>query len=84
MKRHVSARGQRVQRRRLRRAAGRPQQAARGTGLLVPPTKDQRKTMPAILQKVIVEWRNRVEATFGEITDVMELARQGVHTSWDF
>jgi hypothetical protein len=57
-------------------------QAARGTAVLVPPAKDQRKTMPAILQKVIAEWRNRVEATFGEITDLMELARHGAHTFW--
>jgi hypothetical protein len=36
--------------------------------------------MPLIPQKVIAEWRNRVEATFGEITDQMELARHGAHT----
>ncbi len=36
--------------------------------------------MPPILQKVIAEWRNRVEATFKEITDQMELARHGAHT----
>ena len=58
------------------------QQAARGTAVLVPPTKDQRKRMPAILQKVIAEWRNRVEASFAEITDLMELARHGAHTFW--
>ena len=28
------------------------------------------------------EWRNRIEATFGEITDRMELARHGAHTFW--
>jgi hypothetical protein len=55
-------------------------QAARGTAVLVPPTKNERRTMPPILQKVIAEWRNRVEATFGEITDQMELARHGAHT----
>jgi hypothetical protein len=48
----------------------------------VPPTRQQRKTRPPILQKVIVEWRNRVEATFGELTDQMELARHGAHTFW--
>ncbi len=58
------------------------QQAARGTAVLVPPTKDQRQRMPAILQKVIAEWRNRVEASFAEITDLMELARHGAHTFW--
>src|SRR5258706_8711665 len=33
-------------------------QAARGTAVLVPPTKNQRRTMPLILQKVIAESRN--------------------------
>jgi hypothetical protein len=58
------------------------QQAARGTAVLVPPTRDQRRTMPPSLQKIIAEWRNRVEATFGEITNLMELARHGAHTFW--
>jgi Transposase DDE domain len=57
-------------------------QAARGTAVLVPPTKDQRRSMPAILQKIIAGWRNRVEATFGEVTDLMELARHGAHSFW--
>src|SRR5260221_2211920 len=41
-------------------------QAARGTAVLVPPTKNQRRTMPLILQNVIAEWRNRFEPTFAE------------------
>jgi hypothetical protein len=57
-------------------------QAARGTAVLIPPAKGQRASMPAILQKVIAEWRNRVETTFKEITDQMELARHGAHTFW--
>ncbi len=57
-------------------------QAARGTAVLVPPTKDQRRSMPAILQKIIAEWRNRIETTFKEITDQMELARHSAHTFW--
>jgi hypothetical protein len=36
--------------------------------------------MPRILQKVIAEWRNRAEASFGEITELMELARHSAHT----
>jgi hypothetical protein len=32
-------------------------QAARGTAVLVPPAKDQRKTMPAVLQEIIAKWR---------------------------
>jgi hypothetical protein len=63
-------------------AAFAAQQAARGTAVLVPPTRDQRKRMPPILQKIIAEWRNRVEASFGEITDLMELARHGAHSFW--
>ena len=55
-------------------------QAARGTAVLVPPDKRQRATMPSILRKVIAEWRNRIETTFSEITDRMELARHGAHS----
>ena len=57
-------------------------QAARGTAVLVPPGKDQRATLPAILLKVIAQWRNRVETSFSEITDRMELARHGAHSFW--
>jgi hypothetical protein len=57
-------------------------QAARGTAVLVPPDKGQRAAMPSILRKVIAEWRNRIEATFSEITVQMELARHGAHTFW--
>jgi hypothetical protein len=57
-------------------------QAARGTAVLVPPGKGQRAAMPSILLKVIAEWRNRIETTFSEITDQMELARHGAHTFW--
>ena len=57
-------------------------QAARGTAVLVPPDKKQRASMPPVLQKVIAEWRNRIETTFSEITDRMELARHGAHTFW--
>ena len=57
-------------------------QAARGTAVLTPPTKAQRVGMPRWLQAVIACWRNRVEVTFGEITDRMDLARHGAHTFW--
>jgi hypothetical protein len=30
--------------------------------------------MPANLRKIIAEWRNRIEITFNEITNHMELA----------
>ena len=57
-------------------------QAARGTAVLVPPGKSQRAAMPSALLKAIAEWRNRIETTFSEITDQMELARHGAHTFW--
>jgi len=57
-------------------------QAARGTAVLVPPRKTVRAQMPGWLRKVIACWRNRVEITFGELTDRMELARHGAHTFW--
>ncbi len=57
-------------------------QADRGTAVLIPPSKAQRARMPGWLQTVIACWRNRVEVTFGELTDRMELARHGAHTFW--
>jgi hypothetical protein len=63
-------------------AAFAARQAARGTAVLIPPAKGQRQAMPPILRKIIAEWRNRIETTFGEITDLMELARHGACTFW--
>ena len=57
-------------------------QAARGTAVLVPPAKDQRASIPASLLKVIAQWRNRIETSFGEITEQMGLTRHGAHTFW--
>ena len=54
-------------------------QAARGTAVLIPPARGQRAGMAPILQKIVAEWRNRVEAISKEITDQMELARHGAH-----
>jgi hypothetical protein len=58
------------------------QLGAAGIAVLVPPDKKQRAAMPSILLKVIAGWRNRIETTFSEITDQMELARHGAHTFW--
>jgi hypothetical protein len=58
------------------------QMSAAGTAVLVPPGKKHRATMPSGLLKVISEWRNRIETTFSEITDRMELARHGARTFW--
>ena len=48
--------------------------------VIIPPTRVQRKTMPKNLQRLIARLRNRVETSFKEITDQMELARHGAHT----
>jgi hypothetical protein len=66
----------------FRGAAFAARQAARGTAVLLPPAKGQRQAMPPILQKIIAEWRNRIETTFGEITELMGLARHGAHSFW--
>jgi len=48
--------------------------------VIIPPTRVQRKAMPKNLQRLIARLRNRVETSFKEITDQMELARHGAHT----
>jgi Transposase DDE domain len=63
-------------------AAFTARQAARGTAVLIPPAKGQRHAMPPILRKIIAQWRNRIETTFAELTDLMELARHGACTFW--
>ena len=54
--------------------------ASGGIDVIIPPTRAQRKTMPKTLQRLIAKLRNRVEISFQEITDQMELARHGAHT----
>jgi Transposase/Transposase DDE domain len=54
--------------------------ASAGIDVLIPPARAQRTTMPKPLQRLIARLRNRVETSFREITDQMELARHGAHT----
>src|SRR5215831_8522896 len=54
-------------------AAFAARQADPGTAVLLPPAKHQRASMPAPLLKVIAQWRNRIEASFAEITEQMGL-----------
>jgi hypothetical protein len=58
------------------------QLAARSTAVLVPPAKNQRPGTPAIVLMVIAQWRNRIEASFAEITEQMGLTWHGPHTFW--
>jgi len=48
--------------------------------VIIPPARAQRQAMPRPLQRLIARLRNRVETSFNEITDQMELARHGAHT----
>ena len=48
--------------------------------MIIPPTRVQREAMPKNLQRLIAGLRNRVETSFKEITDQMELAQHGAHT----
>ena len=55
------------------------QMAEAGIEVIIPPARAQRRTMPRLVQRLIARFRNRVEASFKEITDQMELARHGAH-----
>ncbi len=54
--------------------------ASTGIDVIIPPTRKQRTAMPQTLQRLIARLRNRVETSFKEITDQMDLARHGAHT----
>ncbi len=54
--------------------------ASTGIDVIIPPTRKQRTAMPQTLQRLIARLRNRVETSFNEITDQMDLARHGAHT----
>jgi hypothetical protein len=54
--------------------------AGAGIEVIIPPTRARRQAMPKTLQRPIARLRNRVETSFKEITDQMELARHGAHT----
>jgi hypothetical protein len=54
--------------------------AGAGIEVIIPPTRAQRAAMARTLQRLIARLRNRVETSFKEITDQMELARHGART----
>jgi hypothetical protein len=57
--------------------AGTARRPARATG-----APGHRRRPPLGPPKVIAQWRNRIEASFGEITEQMGLTRHGAHTFW--
>jgi hypothetical protein len=56
--------------------------AARGTAVVVTPSKEERRRLAKQAQRAIAAFRNRVETTFGELTDRLGLARHGARTFW--
>ena len=58
--------------------------AERRIRVVLAPSRTERPTLPVGVRKAIAALRNRVETTFGEITDIdhLQLARHGAHTFW--
>ncbi len=58
------------------------QVAGQGILLLTPPTKKDRATMPAVLQRFIAAHRNRIEGTFTTAKDQLHLEQHRARTGW--
>lgn len=58
------------------------QLAAQGIGLLTPPTKKDRVTMPVVLQRFIAAHRNRSEGVFTTATDQLHLEHHRALMPW--
>jgi Transposase DDE domain len=50
--------------------------------LLTPPTKAERKTMPAALQRFIADHRGRIESTYNTLKDQLHLEHHRAKTFW--
>ncbi|HYZ55222.1 MAG TPA: transposase [Streptosporangiaceae bacterium] len=57
-------------------------QAARGTQVVLAHSRAQRHQLSTAQRRPVAALRNRVETSYGEITDRLELARHGAHTFW--
>jgi hypothetical protein len=55
---------------------------ARGTRVVYAPSRDERRALPATLRRPVAALRTRVETTIGELTEGLDLARQGAKTVW--
>ena len=60
------------------------EQAQHGRRVTLAPSPAERRRLPAALRRPVAGWRNRIETTLGEITDVvgLGLARHGAKTFW--
>jgi hypothetical protein len=57
-------------------------QAARGTQVVLAHSRAQRRQFTPAQRRPVAALRNRIETSYGEITDRLELARHGAHTFW--
>ena len=57
-------------------------QAARGTRVVLAHSRAQRHRLSKAQRRPVAALRNRIETSYGEITDRLELARHGAHTFW--
>jgi hypothetical protein len=57
-------------------------QAARGTQVVLAHSRVQRRRLSTAQRRPVAALRNRIETSYGEITDHLELARHGAHTFW--
>jgi hypothetical protein len=56
--------------------------AQQGILLLTPPTKAERATMPAVLQRFIADHRNRIEGSYTTLKDQLHLEHHRALTGW--
>jgi len=56
--------------------------AERGTAVVVTPSRAERRRLAKQAKRAIAAFRNRVETTFGEITEHLGLARHRAKTFW--
>jgi hypothetical protein len=57
-------------------------QAARGTRVVLARSRARRRRLTPAQRRPVAAFRNRIETSYGEITDQLELARHGARTFW--
>jgi hypothetical protein len=57
-------------------------QAARGTRVVLTPSRAERRQVPVAQRRAVAVFRNRIETTNGEITETLGLTRHRAHTFW--
>ena len=57
-------------------------QAARGTRVVLTPSRAERRRIPLAQRRPVAVLRNRIETTNGQVTETLGLARHRAHTFW--